>query len=137
MPRVGGSAHRTAAPRRGQPRQRERDFRNGSYTSQTVYSGTCTNSGTVNSFPTVTVTGPAGPTVYVTNATEAKTVTLNLTVPGGQSAVVDFGARTVILNGVTQTGVLATGSSWWDLQSGANSVQSNYPAQVTWRNAYS
>lgn len=138
MPRRAVPVQRYVAPKPRKVRAHSSARRNPAYRAGVVYTGTATNSGTVATNPTITVTGPVTPTsLFFENATAGKTIWINCAVGSGQTLTVDFGARTVRLNSTVQTNVLTADSRWWDLASGANTLRSNVAAAVTWRNAYS
>ena len=101
----------------------------------TTYSGTVTNSGTVETAPTITVSGPAA-APFFENVTAGKTVWVNVAVPSGQDLVVDFATKTVTLNGVTQSNAVGVDSRWWTLAPGANTIRSNVAASVSHRDAF-
>ena len=136
MPRRVVAAQRFSAPARRAVRPRSSTLRNP--LTQTVFSATVTNSGTVASAPVISIAGPLStPTVYFENATADKRVTLNITVGAGQTLSVDFATRIVTLASVEQSGVVTVESRWWDLAPGANTVRSNVAASVSHRNAFS
>lgn len=89
-------------------------------TSGTV---TYTNSGNFESRPVVTFTGPlTSPSIQ--NVTTGLTWACNFDLQTGDTLVVDFMARTVLLNGTASrySYVLPT-SSWWVLVPGANQLR--------------
>lgn len=136
MPRRAVPQQRFVAPKRRPVKARSRVRRNPSFRAGTTYSGTATNLGTVATAPTFTYTSTgAYASVFLENATAGKTVWLAQALVNGDVLSVDFLARTVTLNGSTVSAV--TGESrWWDLAPGANTIRSNIPAAVEWRNAY-
>lgn len=84
--------------------------------------GTATNSGNFKASPTLTVTGAAAGPIVIANTTAGKTVTINTSVPGGQQLVVDFKARTILLNGVNRYDLVAATPQWFDIAPGANTI---------------
>ena len=110
-------------PRRAVPQQRYRarpvrhqpastsTARNRAGLASVVYTGTVTNSGTVETSPTFTIEGPiAAP--YLESVTAGKTVWLNVTVGAGETLVVDFATKTVTVDDVVQPHVAAITSRW-------------------------
>lgn len=84
---------------------------------------TVVNDGTFPTRPTVVFTGPVT-NPAVANLTTSRTLAFDLTVASGESLVVDFDARSVLLNGeVSRAYAITPGSAWFDLQPGANDVQ--------------
>ena len=136
MPRRGVAITQTKAPRRGRIKARSHVRRSPSFNAGTIKTGTATNSGSVATAPTITVTGPQTPaTIYFQNATQGKTIWVNQTVGSGHTLTIDFSARTVTLDSSVLSGVLTVDSRWWDLSPGANTINSNVAATVTWRAA--
>jgi hypothetical protein len=117
------SQQRFKAPRHRPATARRRRTRNPSFDDQTVYTATVTNNGTIESAPSVSKTGVTGPTTaYFENATQAKTVWVN--VPSGTGTLaVDFATRTVTFAGSTLTDVVTEASRWWTLSAGANTIR--------------
>lgn len=91
----------------------------------TVVSGlvNVTNSGTFPTRPVVTFIGPlTSPSIQ--NVTTGLTWASNFDLQSGDQLVVDFDARTVLLNGTASrySTVLAT-STWWELLAGVNQLR--------------
>ncbi len=86
--------------------------------------GTATNTGNFKASPVLTVTGvAAGPIVLTRTAPGAtRTVSITTAVPGGQQLVVDFKARTVLLNGVNRYDLVTATPQWFDIEAGANTI---------------
>ena len=83
---------------------------------------TCTNAGTFEARPVLTITGPIdNPTI--TNLTTGMSFTLAITLAPGDTLTIDMKARTVILNGTASRRGNATVAQWWSIIPGANSVQ--------------
>jgi hypothetical protein len=84
--------------------------------------GTATNTGNFKASPVLTVTGAAAGPIVIANTTAGKTVTITTSVPGGQALVVDFRARTILLNGVNRYDLVAATPQWFDIAPGANTI---------------
>ncbi len=84
--------------------------------------GTATNTGNFKASPTLTVTGAAAGPIVIANTTAGKTITITTSVPGGQQLVVDFKARTILLNGVNRYDLVAATPQWFDIAPGANTI---------------
>lgn len=84
--------------------------------------GTATNNGTYKATPVLTVTGAAAGPIVITNTTAGKTVQITTSVPSGQSLVVDFKARSVLLNGVNRYDLVAATPQWFDIAPGNNTI---------------
>jgi Phage tail protein len=83
---------------------------------------TCTNAGTFESRPVLTITGPIdNPTI--SNLTTGQSFTLAITLIGGDSLVIDMRAKTVVLNGTASRRGNATVANWWTIIPGNNSIQ--------------
>lgn len=85
-------------------------------------SGTATNTGDFKAAPVLTVTGAAAGPIVATNSTSGRTVTVTTAVPGGQQLVIDFKARTILLNGVNRYDLVTGTPQWWDVDPGANTI---------------
>ncbi len=85
-------------------------------------SGTATNTGNFKASPTLTVTGAAAGPIVITNSTAGKSVSITTSVPGGQQLVVNFRARTVLLNGVNRYDLVASTPQWFDIAPGNNTI---------------
>lgn len=87
-------------------------------------STTITQAGSMGAWPTVTISGPVtGPTL--TNVTTGFTVSFpGLVVPAGETLVLDFAARTVLLGGTADRYSFLdfAASTWWQLAPGANEI---------------
>ncbi len=111
----------------------------------TVVSVTCTNNGTRDTPPAITVTGPTT-SPRVTNVTTGKYIELTgLTLLAGESVVIDVSKRTITKNdGTDLSAYWGSGSSWLVLNRGANQLTllDGTPSliqatlQVQWRDAY-
>lgn len=83
--------------------------------------GAVTNSGTTDSHPIITFTGPLT-SPYLHNLTTGYAFQLDYTIPGGSSVVVDMYNKTVLLNGSTNLiAVVDSLSTWFTITPGANS----------------
>ena len=79
-----------------------------------------TNAGSAESPPVIVVEGPAD-AVSLTNTTSGKSLTVNSALSSGETLSLDFGARTVLKNGVTNVYDVIDGvPEWWMLQPGDN-----------------
>ena len=84
-------------------------------------SGTITNSGTTDTHPIITFTGPLT-SPYLHNLTTGYAFQLDYTIPGGSSVVVDMYNKTVVLNGSTNLiSVVDNISTWFTIIPGTNS----------------
>lgn len=101
------------------------------------------NAGNYPTAPVFTITGPCFyPSLQLASG---GSMAFNLTLASGDTLVVDMGARTVLLNGVSRANAIAPGSSWFSFPVGASTVfvgsrdSAAVSAQfvVTWRNAWS
>lgn len=85
--------------------------------------GALTNSGSAESFPVVTLTGPIVNPI-IGNTTTGKSISLTKTLTAGQSLEIDFLNRTIR----TETGANSysalnyTSSEWWGFMPGSNTV---------------
>lgn len=85
-------------------------------------SGTATNNGNFKAAVTLTVTGSAAGPIVATNSTTGRTVTVTTSVPSGQQLVIDFRARTILLNGVNRYDLVSGTPQWWNVEPGANNI---------------
>ena len=85
-------------------------------------SGTATNTGNFKASPVLTVTGSAAGPIVATNSTTGRTVTVTTAVPAAQQLVIDFKARTILLNGVNRYDLVTGTPQWWDVEPGANTI---------------
>lgn len=91
-------------------------------TGAVVNETTLVNNGTANMAPTVTFFGPLT-NPAISNNTSGYTLSLAYTLLAGDSLVVDFEARTAMLNGTaSRTYALDTSATWWDILPGANDI---------------
>lgn len=91
--------------------------------NQVMTSGTnyaLANTGTVDTYPIVTIVG-AFTAITFTNNDTGKTLTITTTRIAGDVTVVDFKQRSVTINGV-QNSAVASGT-WWPLTVGGDSVK--------------
>lgn len=87
-------------------------------TSGTNY--TIANTGTIATYPIVTIVG-AFTAITFTNNDTAKTLTITTTRIAGDVTVVDFRQRSVTINGI-QSSSVASGT-WWPIMVGGDSVK--------------
>lgn len=111
------------------------------HTLAVASSGTANNAGVIASPPTVRIDGPitnpkvSGPGGFIL---------LSTTIIAGNYVTIDFGARTILLNGSTSIySTLDTTSTWWGLLPGNNTVSLTGTGTsgatlltVTWRDAW-
>lgn len=104
----------------------------------------CTNDGNVMTYPVITVTagGSGASGIELQNTTTGKSWSITLTVAAGDTLVVDFGARSALLNGTASRSpfINRPPSEWWGLQPGDNTVVlqatgAGTTATVQWRDA--
>lgn len=84
------------------------------------FATTVTNGGTYPTRPILTVAGSA--TSPITLAIGSQTLRINAALAGGDTLVVDTGAKTVLLNGVARYDLLDNASQWPALAPGSNAV---------------
>ncbi len=84
--------------------------------------GTATNTGNIGASPVLTVTGSAAGPIVIANTTAGRTVTVATAVPGGQQLVIDFLARSILLNGVNRYDLVSGTPQWFDIAPGANTI---------------
>lgn len=111
----------------------------------TPLTATVTNAGNHDAPPVITITGPTT-SPKITNVTTGKLIVLTgLTLTAGQSVVIDVNKRTIKRNdGTDLSGYFGSGSSWWVLGPGSNSItfvdatqsQIQATAQIQWRDTY-
>jgi hypothetical protein len=83
---------------------------------------TMTNSGSTDTHPTLTLTGPLT-NPYVQNRTTGYAFQLDYTIPGGVSVVIDMYGRTVVYGGNTNfIQYVDPLSTWWTLIEGDNTI---------------
>lgn len=111
----------------------------GTTTTQAVVVG-----GTEDTPPTVTIDGPATNPKLLNNTIGAYAfVQWNGTLGGGDTLVIDYAARTILLNGANDYDAIEPTSSWTYLLSGSNSLtysrtagSGTTTAQLDFRDAY-
>jgi hypothetical protein len=104
--------------------------------STTLNTGTTspvTNAGNAPVFPVIRIDGPSAvPRITLTNTTTNERLHLEYEIPLGSFLEVDFAARTVLLNGVTNLYSAIQGApEWWALQPGSNSIAVTYTIENT------
>jgi hypothetical protein len=99
------------------------------------------NAGNFLTRPNLTINGPVT-NPFFENITAGKTITFTITLALGESLVVNFDARTVLLNG-TASRYFTKSGDWWELAAGINDVRfgaSAFDAAATatlyWRDAW-
>jgi hypothetical protein len=102
-----------------------------------------TNTGSVTIYPKITLTGAmTNPTI--TNSTAGQSFALTGFTTGTSDVVtIDMLNRAVLLNGGSVLQYMTSGSSWWPLLVGNNSItlsttggSDNVSASITWQAAY-
>lgn len=112
------------------------------YGAESGGTGTATNNGNAKIWPTIYLNGPlTNPTIQ--NSTLGYYVKLSMTIASGQQVVITPKSRLVTLSGVSQLANKVSGSVWWWLNSGNNTIalftDSNGDtgnAQIQWRDGY-
>lgn len=101
-----------------------------------------TNAGTVAVYPIITITGIATNPVIINNTTE-QFLGLDLTTGSTDTIVINMAQRTALLNGSSVFGDLATGSTWWALLTGGNSISlttsnggDTASSTITWQSGF-
>lgn len=84
--------------------------------------GVVTNPGDAPATPSLRIAGDSAANVGVTNATTGQTVSTDLNLAGGDVLVIDCATGQATLNGADASSHLALGSAFFDLVSGANTV---------------
>lgn len=101
-----------------------------------------TNAGNADVMPTLTINGPVvNPSVR--NVTTNRVTALGISLLSGESLVIDFTAKTVLLNGTAnrRQNLLPT-STWWPLVPGVNEIRYSATAytpstaSITYRSAW-
>jgi hypothetical protein len=99
-----------------------------------------TNAGSFPTTPSVTIYGPVT-NPYIENTTTGETVYFDITLGVGETLVVDFTDKTVLLGGTTSRYNTKRGT-WWALVPGNNSIRlggtsaGTPTASVSWRDAW-
>jgi Phage tail protein len=104
--------------------------------------GLVANAGYVDTFPTITITGPAV-NPFIGNLTTGLTMYFNLTLNTGDVLVIDTLNKTITLNGNPARNYLSGLSKWFNAPAGNNTfffsasgASGTTSAQVSWYNAY-
>lgn len=112
-----------------------------STTGLSTSNGVVTNAGTFPTRPIVTLAGPLVDP-QIANLTSGRTLSLNIVLVSGDSLVLDFDRRTVMLNGsASRSNTLTASASWWELAPGGSDIQFTAgggagTATVTWASAW-
>jgi len=101
------------------------------------------NSGQTNTYPVITMNGPATNPVFG-NETTGNYLTIGYSFTNTDVLVIDLGAKTITFNGNPARNLLQGGSNWFYAQPGNNAFYFNASgtltgttsASVSWRNAY-
>ncbi len=105
---------------------------------------TATNNGSYPTLPVATISGGAITNPSIQNVTAGLTMLVDITLATTDTLVIDFGARTIVLNGTaSRRSLMDPTSRWWSLAPGANTIKftgtpgSGSPQlSMTWRNAW-
>jgi hypothetical protein len=81
----------------------------------------CVNAGTWTTWPTITVRGAVTNPTF-TNTTTGASVTVTTATGEADVLVVDMGARSATVNGVSVRASMALVPGWWNLAAGSNTV---------------
>lgn len=93
-----------------------------STTGLSTSGGTAINAGTFPTRPVVTLAGPLVDP-QIANLTSGRSLSLNITLASGDTLVLDFDRRTVILNGSAgRSNTLTSSAAWWQLNPGGNDL---------------
>ncbi len=84
--------------------------------------GTATNTGNFAASPVLTVTGSAAGPIVIANTTAGRTITVTTAIPAAQLLVIDFRARTILLNGVNRYDLVTGTPQWFDIAPGNNTI---------------
>lgn len=102
-----------------------------------------TNTGTVTTYPTITIVGPiTSPTIG--NLTTGQYMTINYNLTNTDTLVIDMANQIVTLNGVAARNVVAGNSQWFGIAvgtsnlyfTGTNTLLGTTSATVVYRSAY-
>jgi len=103
-----------------------------------------TNAGSFSTNPVATISGGAITNPSIQNVTAGLTMLVNITLMATDTLVIDFGARTIVLNGTaSRRSLMDPSSRWWSLAPGANTIKflgtpgaGNPLLTLTWRSAW-
>jgi hypothetical protein len=103
---------------------------------------TVTNSGDVDVFPTITLTG-TGTNPIITNRLTNEFLGLSLTTGASDVIEIDMRQRTILLNGGSIFALQTAGSTFWSLEPGGNPIAlttsngaDTVSAEVSWRSGF-
>jgi len=112
------------------------------YDPSTGGTGAITNQGTCPTYPVIYLNGPLD-NPLINNQTIGRYMQLNTTIASGQTVVIDMKARTITLSGSSILGSLASGSQFFWLEAGSNTVAfsttnsaNTGTCQIKYRDAY-
>lgn len=88
-----------------------------------------TNAGTVATYPTITITGPAT-NVVITNTTTNKYLAFAGSLLAGDTLVIDLYEKLITLNGLAARNLLLGGSNWFGVEPGTTNVSFSASATV-------
>lgn len=111
-------------------------------TSSLADAGTATNAGT---FPTpvvitLTAAGATSTSLELVNSTTGETIYITTAMADTDVLVIDTFLKTVKLNGTEKRSMIGSGTKWWSLNPGANTIAINNGTNVSvstvWRSAW-
>lgn len=83
---------------------------------------TVTNAGTVACRPVVTLAGPLVDP-QIANVTAGRTLSLTITLVAGDTLILDFDRRSVLLNGTaSRSSTITASAAWWELPPGGSDL---------------
>lgn len=104
--------------------------------------GVATNNGTFTTpvIITVTASGATSTSLAITNSTTGKNINVTTALANNDILIIDTFLHSVKLNGVEKRGMLGSGTDWWLLNPGANTLAitngTNTSIQFQWRDAW-
>lgn len=104
--------------------------------------GTANNAGTYTTPVTITVTasGATSTSLTITNSTTSKSIYVTTAMANNDVLVIDTGLHSVKLNGVEKRSMLGSGTEWWFLSPGNNTLaisnSTNTSTVFSWRSAW-
>ena len=102
-----------------------------------------TNGGSVTTYPTITITGPAT-NIIITNTTTGQYLSLYGSLATGDTLVINLYEKLITLNGAAARNLLVGGSNWFGIDPGtsnvsfsaAGSVAGTTTCNINYRNAF-
>lgn len=95
--------------------------------------GTATNAGTFATpvMITVTASGASSTSLQITNSTTGESIYVTTALSDGDVLVIDTGTHSVKLNGTEKRSMLGSGTDWWMLDPGSNTLAVSNDTNVT------